>query len=308
MKLKLFFVSLIFFIFAASSSFGILFDPTGSGGENQKYLIDFHALQWSSSASLLKDIDPTQSGDKFTVYSHATLTTFKNSQDKDVSEISTMLGYDIEITYVMGFGEYISGSYPGGTFDTFAFDPTNPTNFFQIYLDTTPDADPLEGTGFNDGTLIAWGNVVSSNGFFTMTDSQSQNLDQYGDDDWNGQQSVAGGGYSDVTTVSGPLHFNTDYFINLPPTYSLIFSETSYAHLPFDGANPSRSFWDGSGYITPDLGTINGLPQSTGGTDILIQIGGTSSIKVVPEPATMLLFGTSLLGLVGIGRRKLRHS
>ena len=85
-------------------------------------------------------------------------------------------------------------------------------------------------------------------------------------DDYNGLQSYISGNF-----VAG------NYFLAI----------AAYYHYPYD--NPITS-WNGSG-------------GSTGSYDITLT-GATAASSAVPEPATMLLLGSGLIGLAGLGRKK----
>ncbi len=325
MKLKVLFLSLCLLIFSGSKSFAILFDLAGQGGTNSSTVIEFNMFDWAPAAALLKDINLT-AGDEFNLYAHASLAAFQLNNSNVALPSGYTLDHDIEVTLIMGYGEIYGGSIvndaPGNLPDTlsssFSYDKNSPLNFFEIYLDDTPDANPLSGEGFNDGHRIAWGTVAKSWGSFSITGSYNNStntfsptlelLDQNGNDDWNGKQSVVGLGSSYLMAKSSPLQYDPNYFINLPDSYYITYEDVTSVNLPFrpNTTDPSKSFDDGSGgkiTLTPnDLGPFNGW-----GNNILLKTDGSSTISAVPEPATMFLFGSGLIGFVGIGRRKLKR-
>ena len=321
MKLKVCLLSLIFFIFSVSTSFAILLDLAGNYGHDPSTVIEFNMFDWAPGAVLLQDVQFTP-GDQLQLYAHATLSSFQqHNKNVELPEGYT-LDTDFEVSIIMGFGEVLDGSQliAAGEYSTmqtaFHIDKSSSLNFFKIYLDTTPDADPLEGTGFNDGDLIAWGKVTDAGGNFGInlnspnpSDPELQLLDQNGNDDWNGTQSVVGVGSSKVYYKSGPLEYDPRYFIDLPATYSLVYQDNTGVNSPFgpNTTDPSKAFDDGLGgkiNVTPDmLGLFNGY-----GPNILLKTDGSTTVSAVPEPATMFLLGSGLIGFVGIGRRKLKRN
>ncbi len=78
------------------------------------------------------------------------------------------------------------------------------------------------------------------------------------------------------------------------------------------GTTYTVSFWldqvDITGFSTPffqDLST-NGNPGTSGnGTGVLVYVGGAPPPPTTPEPGTLVLLGSGVLGLAGVARRKL---
>ncbi|MCR9105102.1 MAG: PEP-CTERM sorting domain-containing protein [Gammaproteobacteria bacterium] len=329
----------------------IIFDPDGVGGFNGDTTVG--SFDWlPGTATAIGAVPPT--GGQFTTYAHATLVGLTDAGGNPLIPLGLNSGNpatNFEITFVAGFEESVSsfsqggfvlqndGGAAGGGDDVYTFtqtlvlgDPTAPTtNFFEIYWDdrndgSTLNADALSGTGFNDGILIASGEVASVAGSFTteftFVDANDdgdynpgdgdiiigsgnpvggyQLLDGSADgDQWGGQQSVTGLG---TTSLSADLTFqNTDFFKT--DITSLLFDlefNTSNV-LPFQETNPSQQYWDGGSFQAPNLGEVNGLT----GPDIIFQSDANNSfVTEVPEPRTVLLFALGLLLLAASARRK----
>jgi hypothetical protein len=297
---------------AQASSAPFTFDPTGSGAST----LTLNAFDWAPSSALAKGAVPVSGGNSFTLYTYAALSSYTGTNNLPLSTplLNSTGPGGYEITFVAGFGETTTGVF--GPTATFGLDSSNPVNFFQIYIDTTPDANQLAGTGFTDGTLIMSGRITQSNESYTLTLAgnppavQTGLLDQNGADDWTNQQTVigTGGGSTALSSLVTIDTINANYFpdITNPNLLGWLLSFDTSLITPFKSANPGQAYWDptlnsgAGGYVTPDLGAVNG--QS--GPDFIFQVDASQTMSPVPEPATMLLFGTGLVGLAGIKRRK----
>ena len=213
-------------------------------------------------------------------------------------------------TFVAGFGETVVGADPFPGTASFKFDPTNPVNFFNMYATSTV-GNNLTGTGFISGAPILSAHIVTvptSN--FQVTDPAPTNLDNSPNgDQWGGQQSVTGGGVSDITLVVDSV--NAGYFPSLTPASTITISFFNNSQVdPFRQVDPSQCFnvtgstCDGGGGII-SLGTLGALNGGTVGPNFEFQADGTQSFAV-PEPASLALIGLglSLMGIFGKSSRR----
>lgn len=270
--------------------------------------IQVATLDWNPGNALAKGAIPLSDGQTFDLYFQASLGNLIGTNGTQIPVPG--LGTQFEVTVIGGFSEKVTSvntnPAAGTSLAAFTRDTSpNALNFFQIYFDTTPDANNLAGTGFNDGTLVASGYVTQADGGFSVYGLNSQtfgNLDQFGANDWLGTYSVNGAGGTNAM-----VHLN-----NINPAMQSYFSFGGNTYLQFDLAfntsnilpylqvNPSKQFTDQNGNLfSPSVGLINGFS----GPDMLFQADANSS-AVVPEPSTIALVGAGLLGMGLFARRR----
>ena len=321
---------------APLAAHAIFLDPDGAGGPETAKKVT--SLDWVQTSALAKNgnqafIDFIDTGDaqKLDIRTHATLGVIRGAGGANITP--TGLGSDFEITMVMGFGEELfdaSPNFAGQRIAGFRFDPTA-DNFVRLYYDPTPDANDLDGTGFNDDVLIFESTVLgfdnASAGNFSVAldgngDPIVEVLDQHIDgtppaDDWLGSETVVGSGNNpriDIDAAGATL--NSDFWSGLLTGFA--YDNVSQL-LAYQGVDPSRQYteeddslytvWDGTpaGLATKTIGDINGnIDPNAGnvGADIIFQTDYNSPLTGIPLPSSVLLMGLGLLALGGASVRR----
>lgn len=274
----------------------IQFDPDGVGGGGTYSVGSFDFLQGNS---LSEDVILGGAGHEWTLYFQASLGSLVNGSGGVIAGTGVNSSY--EITAVAAISVRTIGLSPGSLAFERAANPA--VNFMRLYYDSNVNANPLAGTGYNDGTLILDSSAETDlAGFFLFTSMNAGALDQFNTNNWPGISTVGGiGAFSSSADIS---YADSNFFVGGPSSLvDFIFANTSEI-VPFRQTDPSVQFWNGSSFVTSTIGTLNGIS----GPDVILQADANASFTVVPEASSMMLAGLGAVFASAIAWKRRRQS
>ncbi|NMG31717.1 hypothetical protein [Aromatoleum evansii] len=272
---------------AVNAAQSIKFDPDGTGGAETITVTNFDWLPSSALAVNTLPLPTLPTKISSTLLTHAKLGNFLDANGKPI--LGTGLNSNYEITFVARAGQL--GALINTTTSLYSFESGVLPNFFEVYWDDQRDASDLDGTDFNNGTLIMTGTITALSANFSTTSITPVLLDQFGANDWLGLSTGSGVGGGKV--VVEVVFANPDFFPDPDQQPKTVFFNTSQI-LPFLQVDPSKHFtntpFGGGAPIAPVLGAVNGL-ATAGGKDVIFQADSNMGVTLIGVPGVCRMTG-----------------
>ena len=190
-------------------------------------------------------------------------------------------GSSFEFTIVARLNEVVTASTDLGGNPTSLFGLGAGSNKVAIYYDTKANSNTANGTGFDDGELVALLTIVQDG-----TTSQFTAL--------NGTGTGQGSARLHATVLADQGDFINEAYLGGVRDMLFGINFESTLNYPANSAD-TTGFHMGGGSLFGDY--------TVGANDIVFKVDGSNTFAV-PEPGSMMLLGLGMLGLVGATRRK----
>lgn len=222
------------------------FDPDGSGAKPEFTVGGFDFLVGNALSKNVIDNDAN-----WTIYYQASLGNLSDDKGNAIpidGPNGTGLNVNHEITVVAMIP--VKTVIKTGNVIQYVL---NGEGFIRLYHDNQVNAKPLDGTGYNDGELILDAKINNNDlmGYLMLAGNTTFPLDSFGANNWGAIKSRNGlGSFQATANVAS----KNDAFFKANVA-KMSFNSSQVA--PYRQIDPSKQFWDGTGFILPNVGAIN---------------------------------------------------
>ena len=254
----------------------IIIDPDGTSGSAAP-ISNVVGFDWAPTSVYMDNGNTARMNGSgaVTTQLHASLASFQQAGSQSTPPPTG------EFTMVMSFRQNVLSAQSNTT--SLIVDTTGPS-FFEMYFDATADADPAAGTGYNDGTLILSGLVLSGTSLF-VNDTTAVTLDQSGINDYPAVEtlSLLNG---NVSVAVNETQTNLDFFNKRLSQIDV----TQTLQLPFATINPSAAFVTTQGGAPTTLNSQGQVRIATNGSPAAGQGVGQVNLGATGEGGPDAIF------------------